>query len=99
MLVGEIGIPRKEFLYDLKLCDIILITRGYFRRYHPAWEQARLIAYNAAHAMGCRHTPPPPSQWLPFPWENEPSDAISEEEVEKIRNTIRQENNKKEQEQ
>ena len=67
MLVGEIGIPRKEFLYDLKLFEIILITRGYFRRHHPGWEQARLIAYHAAHAMGGKHQPPPVTQWLKFP--------------------------------
>ena len=52
MLVGEIGIPRREVLEELKLWEIVLITRGYFRRYHPGWEQARLIAYNAAHAFG-----------------------------------------------
>jgi hypothetical protein len=79
MLVGEIGIPRREFLYDLTRAEIILITRGYFRRYHPGWEQARFIGYHAAHAMGSRTPPPPPSQWFPLPWEKsaKPADSVT----------------------
>ena len=90
MLVGEIGIPRKEFLYDLKLFEIILITRGYFRRHHPGWEQARLIAYHAAHAMGGKHQPPPVTHWLKFPWEKD--DLPSDDEVNEMRELLRLEN-------
>ena len=96
MLVGEIGINRREFLYELRLWEIILITRGYFRRYHPAWEQARLIAYNAAHAFGSKHQPPPVQQWLPFPWEKTESDLPTDEEVNEIREMIKRENQEKE---
>ena len=92
--MGEIGIPRKEFLYELKLKDIILITRGYWKRYHPGWEQARLIAYYAAHAMGCKHQPPPITQWMPFPWEK--PDLPNDDEVEEMRARIRAENEQKE---
>ena len=80
MLVGEIGIPRREFLYELRLWEIILITRGYFKRHHPGWEQARLIAYNAAHCMGSKNAPIV-TQWLPFPWEKEQV-KITKEQVE-----------------
>lgn len=93
MLVGEIGIPRREVLYELRLWEIILITRGYFRRYHPGWEQARLIAYHAAHAFGCKHTPPPPTQWLPYPWEK--AEMPSDDEVNEIREAIRKEEEEK----
>ena len=93
MLVGEIGIPRHEFLYELRLWEIILITRGYFRRYHPGWEQSRLIAYHAAHAFGSKHQPPPITQWLPFPWEK--SEAPSDDEVNEIREEIKREEAKK----
>ena len=93
MLVGEIGVPRREFLYELRLWEIILITRGYFRRHHPGWEQARLIAYNAAHAMGAKN-PPTVTQWLQFPWEKEPQEDVSDEEVNEIRRQIEAENAK-----
>ena len=98
MLVGEIGIDRREFLYELKLWEIILITRGYFRRYHPGWEQARLIAYNAAHCMGAKNAPTI-TQWLKFPWERDHAEEISDDEVNEIRKQIEAENQAKASEQ
>ena len=98
MLVGEIGIPRREVLYELQLWEIILITRGYFRRYHPGWEQARLIAYNAAHCMGAKN-PPTITQWLKFPWERDHAEEISDDEVNEIRKQIEAENQAKASEQ
>ena len=91
MLVGEIGIPRQEFLYELRLWEIILITRGYFKRHHPGWEQARLIAYNAAYCMGSKNAPIV-TQWLPFPWEKEHDEEISDEELNELRKQIEAEN-------
>lgn len=32
MFVGEIGIPRREFLYDLKFWEVRRINRGYRKR-------------------------------------------------------------------
>ena len=93
MLVGEIGIPRREYLYELKYWEILLITRGYFRRYHAGWEQARLVAYNAHYCMGSKNTPPTVQEWLPLPWEREASDPLlSEDEVEEMRREIQREN-------
>ncbi len=97
MLVGELGIPRMELLYDLKRFEIILITRGYLRRHRPGWEQARLIAYHAAHAMGGKHQPPPVTQWLKFPWEKD--DLPSDDEVNEMRELLRLENESKKKEQ
>ena len=98
MLVGEIGIPRREVLYELQYWEIILIIRGYFRRYHPGWEQARLIAYNAAHCMGAKN-PPTITQWLKFPWERDHAEEISDDEVNEIRKQIEAENQAKASEQ
>lgn len=93
MLVGEIGIPRTEYLYELKYWEILLITRGYFRRYHAGWEQARLVAYNAHYCMGSKNTPPTVQEWLPLPWERETGDPLlSEDEVEELRREIQREN-------
>ncbi|MBR5776583.1 MAG: hypothetical protein IKY42_10095 [Bacteroidaceae bacterium] len=82
--MGEIGYNRREYLYILSFCDILLISRGYFCRHHAGWEQARLVAYNAHYCMGSKTTPPAVNEWLPFPWEkniNIPTD----EEIEEIR--------------
>ena len=71
MLVGEIGIPRKEFLYELRFVDILLIVRGYFNRQHAGWEQARLIAYHVRYCMGVKKDEVVPTidKWHPVPWE------------------------------
>ena len=84
-----------EYLYELKYWEIILIARGYARRHHPGWEQARLIAYNAAHAMGGKHQPPPVTQWLPLPWEKTKSDLPSDDVINDIRRQLQAENAKK----
>ena len=96
MLVGEIGIPRREYLYDLTYCDIVLIVRGYLNRQHPAWEQARLIAYHVRYCMGSKETPPTLTEWLTFPWERrddgEPVILPSEAEVQRLRQMMIEEN-------
>lgn len=92
MLVGEIGIPRREFLYELRYWEIICITRGYFRRYHPMYDAARIVAHQVHYCMGVPkgQSPKTPYEWLPFTWERtdnngEPSDLPSTEEIERLR--------------
>lgn len=86
--MGEIGINRKEYLYELGYIDILLIIRGYQRRLHSGWEQARLIAYNARFCMGAKN-PPTPLEWLPFPWEREP--LPTDDEINELRELIKHE--------
>lgn len=68
-MVGEIGLNRKEALYELSFWEIVLIIRGYCKRIQTEWEQARFVAYSAAHCMGSKETPPTQTEWYPFPWE------------------------------
>ena len=71
MLVGEIGFPRQEFLHDLRWWEVRSIIRGYNRRHHHGWEQARLTAYNARFCMGSKDPIPTITEWIKFPWERE----------------------------
>lgn len=82
MFVGEIGIPRREFLYDILFWEARRIIRGYNARHHHSWEQARLIAYNARFCMGVgkEQTAPTVTEWLKFPWEKEDTAPISDED-------------------
>lgn len=91
MLVGEIGISRHEFLYELTYKEIILITRGYFNRAHPSWEQARFIGYQAAHCMGVKNAPKI-TEWWPLPWEHEPDEEMTDDELAEIREMLQKEN-------
>jgi len=90
MLVGEIGQPRTDYLYEMTYIEILLIVKGYFRRNHSGWEQARLVAYNARYCMGSKEPPPPVSEWLPFHWEKETqaAPAPTEEEVDDLKDLL-----------
>lgn len=86
MLVGEIGIDRDTFLYRLQYWEIVLITRGYFKRYHPMYDAARLVAHQTHYCMGVPkgQTPKTPQEWLPFSWEKEhceQSDLPTDDEI------------------
>ena len=51
MLVGEIGIPRREFLYDLRFWEVRRIIRGYRRRDILKHQLLAECAYAAIYAM------------------------------------------------
>jgi hypothetical protein len=82
MFVGEIGIPRREFLYEIQFWEARRIIRGYNNRHHPGWEQARLVAYNAHYCMGLPkgEVAPTVTEWIKFPWEKEDVAPISDED-------------------
>lgn len=75
LLVGEVGISRHEFWYELTWREVRAIIDGYNRRRRDGWEQARLIAYHVAYCMGVPEgkTAPLLTDWLPFYWEKQPA--------------------------
>ena len=80
--MGEIGIDRREFLYEIQFWEARRIIKGYNARHHHGWEQARLIAYNARFCMGVPkgEVAPTLTQWIKFSWEKEPISPLSDEE-------------------
>ena len=93
VVVGEIGIDRTTYLYELPFWEIRLIIRGYYRRHRANWEQARLVAYCAAHCMGSKTPPPSVEEWLRFTWQNEYShEEITQDEYDDLQDLLRQEN-------
>lgn len=51
MVVGEIGRDRREYLYEMSYCDILLIIRGYRRRNVLQYQLQRLQAFHSLFAM------------------------------------------------
>jgi hypothetical protein len=49
--VGEIGIPRREFLYDLRFWEVRRIIRGYRQRDRLKHQLLAECAYAAIYAM------------------------------------------------
>ena len=62
--MGEIGRDRREYLYEMSYCDILLIQRGYYRRNALQYQLQRLQAYGAFHCMN--GTKKEPQDWLPM---------------------------------
>ena len=49
--MGEIGIPRREFLYDIRFWEVRRIIRGYRRRDTLKHQLIAECAYTAMYAM------------------------------------------------
>ena len=82
--MGEIGIPRQEFLNEIKFWEIRSIIRGYNARHHAGWEQARFVAYHVRYCMGAGkdETVPDVLHWHPFMWER--PEPIPQEDIDDI---------------
>lgn len=84
--MGEIGIDRRTFYYDLEWWEVKAIIKGYNNRHHAGWEQARLVAYNARFCMGVPkgQVAPTVMEWMKFPWEEMLHAPMSDETVKKL---------------
>ena len=91
--MGEIGRDRREFLYDMSYCDILLIQRGYRRRHILQYQLQRLQAYGAFHCM--RGSNKTPDKWLPlyvdrYKMVNNDAPPISEKEMAEMLEDMKQ---------
>ena len=101
--MGEIGIPRREYLYDLASWEIMLIVRGYIRRSRDLWSATRWQTYNlmcvsmADIKKAGIHSP---TDLIRFPWEDGRAGNVSaddipdKDEVERMRRMMMEENAK-----
>ena len=102
--VGEIGIPRREYLYELDYLDMVQIERGYERRHRHAWSIGRwetfhlMAAFCGTEALSKSniHTP---TDLIKFPWDNtghkgddDDSNIPTPAAVEELRRQMREEN-------
>ena len=84
--MGEIGFPRREFLYDIRWWEARRIIRGAEGRTRQLWSAARWQTYFIMSAQvgseGMRKSNiNSPRDLIEFPWEKEPAPAITEEEA------------------
>lgn len=89
-MVGEVGLPRREYLYDLTYCDIVLILRGYEQRHRHLWSATRWQTFYLMSAQvgsdGMRKANlNRPTDLIQFPWERDtPGDLPTEEEAQQM---------------
>ena len=102
--VGEIGINRTEYLYILNYVDILQIERGYNRRNAHLWSATRWSTYYMMSSFcGSEGMEKAgiysPMDLIQFPWEQNPNKEeetekviLTDEDVEKMRENMRQYN-------
>lgn len=88
--MGEIGIPRHEFLYDIRFWEVRRIIRGYRRRERSGWEQARFNAYYIMSAMCDMSSYKSDLDIYQFPWEQTPAALPSKETVAEMQELIKE---------
>ena len=91
LLVGEIGIPRNEFLYVLKLWEINAIVKGYIRRNREHWEMLRHLGLTICNVMGAKIDSA--HDYLPLPWDDiTTKKELTEKDVNELMELMRKEN-------
>ena len=90
LLVGEIGIDRNVFLFQLREWEIIAIIKGYRRRNREQWEMHRHVGMTICCALGAKLSSA--NEYLPLPWDNDNSTTITEEEARELIELMQREN-------
>lgn len=77
LFVGEIGISRREFLYDITFWEARRIIRGYYRRNVLNYQLLRLTAYSSFFSMRENKENKSPDEWIPL-YFDEDDDIVDE---------------------
>ena len=91
--MGEIGRDRREYLYDMSYCDILLIIRGYRRRNVLQYQFQRLQAFHSLFSMRENKEGRTPDQLWPCYFDRYISDKtapITQQEAEDLQELMRQ---------
>lgn len=91
--MGEGGLDPRYFLNQMQWWEINRYLGGMRRRYHPTYENARLIQWWLTMMFRGKDKEPPthPSKLYQFAWEKEQADelpTITEEEVKEMQEHI-----------
>lgn len=92
--MGEIGIPRSEFLHELRLWEIRSAVRGYYRRGRDIWSATRWQTfYTLSSQIGSdgmrKNGWNSPADLITFPWEDgKASSAPTDDEIAELREEI-----------
>lgn len=97
--MGEIGISRHEFYYELCWWEVKAVVRGYNRRHRHLWSVTRWQTYNLMSAQAGSEALKKagiykPTDLIKFPWEKNVS-PVSDEDIADLQAEIDAINNNK----
>jgi len=87
--VGEIGIDRNTFFYELRWWEVQAIIRGYNNRHRNLWSATRwqtfrlMEAQVGTEAMHKAHLFKP-DDLLQFPWDRKPAPPLTDAERDEL---------------
>ena len=92
MLVGEIGISRNDFLFNLQFLEAQLIIEGYANRSKNLWSATRWQTYQLLctnpyvdlRKNGINEA----ADILNLPWDEEKTSNVTDEEIEDMQNML-----------
>lgn len=95
--MGEIGIPRQEYLFELRYWEILLIVRGYARRNRDLWSVVRWQTYSLLAVLVDLKKAGifSPTDLLSLPWDNdgeEVSPGPTKEQIAELQRQMREYN-------
>jgi hypothetical protein len=91
--VGEIGFPRREFLYEVSFWEIRRIIKGYRMRQRTFCDMMRWQTWYLLQPHVKPNTIKTPSDLATFPlWEKEEEAEYNENDVNEMRELIRKKN-------
>ena len=76
MIVGEIGFPRREFLYEISFWEARRIIRGYKRRNILTYQLLRLTAYGSIFSMRDPNGKSP-TDWMPLYFDKDDEEDVA----------------------
>ena len=89
--MGEIGIPVREFMYELSVWQIRLIIDGYHDRQRYMWNATRWQTWmlmQVGMADLSKSGVHSPKDILHFPWDDE--EEISDEDIEDVKELLKE---------
>ena len=78
--MGEIGIDRHEFLFELRLWEINAIVEGYRMRARTTWDATRWQTWLILCALGAKGLHEP-EKLQRFPWDDEEGEVMTKEDA------------------
>lgn len=95
--MGEIGLSREEYLYELQYWEILLIVRGYARRNREMWSAIRwqtfcLMCVSADLKKAGIYSP---TDLIRFPWDKTEGDgagSLTQDDIAELQRQMKEYN-------
>jgi hypothetical protein len=88
LVVGEIGMPRHDFLWEMAWWEILSVVRGYRKRCREWMVMTRWQTLVLCNTWGAKFERP--TDLLEFNWERERKEEVSDDEINEMRRKIQE---------